>query len=1169
MNLEKKSAVLLLIIILFSYNARAEMEINEIIASCHASYLDENMDNCDWFELYNDSEKAVNLKDFKVSDKNNYAEAWTFPDTTIEPKSRITVFASNKDSKSSGAYIMESSGWGIGQSYTADGIRFDYIEIEGDFEIQARFNSMRFVPRGAEAALMLREELNESSKYAAVICESPELKGYRLLFRSEAGELPGVKYFWNCDLVYPSYLIKLKRKGDSLLGFKMKDGVHWDCEARISLPINQDKAYLGVSFSSGDFDTNSKLAISELKINGKEFSPENFKHFEINCGSQGRSYFSRELHTDFKLNKQAESLFLWNADGELIDEVPFANQTTDISYGRYPDGADNFEYFTSPTPESKNEKGYAGKTPVPIFSNNGGWFSGGTSITLNCSDQDAEIYYTTDGSEPDNESNKYTGEKINIDTTTVIRARAFKEDYIQSDIVSNTYFIDEDIPLRTISLTADPEDLWNERDGIFIEENLFSKKEIPVNFELWREDKKLKYETGAGAKVHGHTSRLYPQKSLRLYARSVYGDRYFDYPFFEEKGLEKYNHIIFRNGGTEWERSIIRDAVCMVLAERFPNLDGMAFNPAILFFNGQYWGVQNIRERIHEDYLHLKHDIPTNTIDFFEDIDILLYGDAKELYEMYDGVDTINFSESGTYDFIDKNIDVNNLIEYALMQIYASNIDWPHKNLKYWRSDSMDGKWRWILNDLDWTFGIKGQFDMLIHIAKSDDCSFSKIFIKFLKNEKFRRKFINISSDFMNSVLLPKNVVPIIDSLAGLIRPSIARHQARWDSAAIDWENEIVWMKKFADERIEFLLEDYVDFFDLKGVANLNLEVEPANAGTINVNKLTISQFPWEGVYFQNIPVEFKAVPREGWQFDGWVCEGLAFPDSLDEESNPNISIALPDSIEIKAKFVEGIHQYEGIVVINEIMYKSPDNEYDSKDWIELYNAGDSDLDIGGWKIKDEEDAHVFTFAPGTVIDKNEYLVICRDINNFESVHPDVEHYDIDFTFGFGPNDAVRLYDLDDQLVDKVEYDSNTPWPAGCLETGRTMELTNHGLDNSLPENWRASYEMNGTPGRRNSVYIHAEEYATPSKLKMKVYPNPASETINISFQNPDNGFASIEIRDILGNEIYNSGDRYFSAGRISETLNISDFKNFRPGLYLISVKTRRERASAKIVVTP
>ncbi|MFL2982894.1 MAG: lamin tail domain-containing protein [Candidatus Neomarinimicrobiota bacterium] len=157
-------------------------------------------------------------------------------------------------------------------------------------------------------------------------------------------------------------------------------------------------------------------------------------------------------------------------------------------------------------------------------------------------------------------------------------------------------------------------------------------------------------------------------------------------------------------------------------------------------------------------------------------------------------------------------------------------------------------------------------------------------------------------------------------------------------------------------------------------------------------------------------------------------------------------------------------------VVINEINYNSSDS-FNPDDWVEIYNNGDTTVDLSSWSIKDENDDHIFMIPLNTILLIDQYIVFCKDTLKLLSCFPDVNNYCGDLGFGFsGGSDIIRLFDSGGLLVDQVEYDDGNPWPSMADGSGPTLELKNPNLDNANWENWSAS-NGNGTPGRINSNY--------------------------------------------------------------------------------------------------
>jgi len=159
------------------------------------------------------------------------------------------------------------------------------------------------------------------------------------------------------------------------------------------------------------------------------------------------------LHTNFKLDSSGEEIGLFDSDGiTLIDSVTFPNQTTDISYGRYPDSAEDWRFFSTPTPGNENSDAYLGEVEALKFSHNSGFHDQPFFVTIATETEDSTIYYTLNGYNPLEPNMRgwprgtvYTG-PILIDKSTCLRAQAIKTDWKPSSLETQTYtFLDPDV----------------------------------------------------------------------------------------------------------------------------------------------------------------------------------------------------------------------------------------------------------------------------------------------------------------------------------------------------------------------------------------------------------------------------------------------------------------------------------------------------------------------------------------------------------------------------------------------------------------------------------------------------------------------------------------------------------------------------------------------------
>ncbi|MCA9784820.1 MAG: lamin tail domain-containing protein, partial [Candidatus Cloacimonetes bacterium] len=166
--------------------------------------------------------------------------------------------------------------------------------------------------------------------------------------------------------------------------------------------------------------------------------------------------------------------------------------------------------------------------------------------------------------------------------------------------------------------------------------------------------------------------------------------------------------------------------------------------------------------------------------------------------------------------------------------------------------------------------------------------------------------------------------------------------------------------------------------------------------------------------------------------------------------------------------WVSDAHYADGDVVVNEIQYT--DACYGGLDWVELVNTTGAAVDLSFWFLRDNQDDHVFQFPAGTSIAAGEYLVVAQNAAEI------VSNYGISNVVGdvadglSSAGDAVRLYDVNDALVDQVYYEVTAPWPGAPVGTGPSLSLMDAALDNADGSNWEASAASCGTPGSSNDL---------------------------------------------------------------------------------------------------
>ena len=834
------------------------------------------------------------------------------------------------------------------------------------------------------------------------------------------------------------------------------------------------------------------------------------------------------IHTNFKIKSAGEPLILSDQSGSIIDSVYSEYLISDISYGRQPDGGDNWFYFSEPTPNSPNVTQGSDSLIIPdtlFFSHQGGFYNENISLVLSNTNINSSIYYTVNGSEPNQNSIKYDS-PIVVNQTTVIRAVSFTNSGSRSEIITNTYFVNENRPLPIFSISTSPDNF----DRLY--ENFDT--EIPIHIEMYERNGNLAFSHNAGAEVFGSGSAGFEQKSLAIFFRGKYGVGELRYKVFPDRPFEEYESFLLRNGGNDWWSTLIRDPMISNGLMKGTNIDYQAYRPSLVYINGEYWGIHNIREKVNEHYIMDHHYIPEDSLDMLEYKERItpeiIHGDLVNYNSMIDYLSNNDITDSSNYNFVESIIDIDNFIDYQIIEIYSANIDWPSNNNKFWRSKSKNGKWRWILYDTDTGFGLwTADYDppgwQLNHFEYATNDSYSAeegwpnpswstfIFRKLLENDTFKNAFINRFADYLNTRLSSQNVLNVISDFRRGISNAIGRHLERWFRDTEDYNFQLNKIIDFATYRSESVREQMLNFFALNEIVEISIKIEPQNAGVVKLNSIILSNSTFNGKYFQGNPIQLTASPNSGYRFAGW--------DGSLSSSN-SISLDPYEGLILKANFEPDT---SGTIVINEINYNS-NNTHDPGDWVELFNNSGKIVDLSDWYFSDAVDSHKFVIPAGIEINSGDYIVLSRNVQKFTEIFPDMDKVIGDFNFGLNSSgDTVRIYNKQHKLIDSAAYLSEYPWPVTADGNGPTLELTNPGSDNNNFINWLAS-EYLGSPGEQNSkfdIFIEKNrnvEKATSDYKFMQNYPNPFTSSTNIAYKIEFPSHVEIRIYNILGQEI-------------------------------------------------
>jgi hypothetical protein len=729
--------------------------------------------------------------------------------------------------------------------------------------------------------------------------------------------------------------------------------------------------------------------------------------------------------------------------------------------------------------EAQPVAGLNAEAPPPVelfFSIEGGFYPGQISVEI--SSPSSRVYFTTDGSKPGKRSYQYN-RPITIRETVTIRAIAFHEDGRKSDIVSHTYLIDEPSSnLAVVAIAVSPSVLFHPSHGIFMQgnnaidslwkkpgANFWSKKEVPASVEIFEADGSCVYRSLSGFRLFGGMSRLFPQKSIAIVARNRYGEKRIRHNIFGKGQPKKYKYLVLRNSGSDFGKTHFRDAFMTSLVDDW-DIDKQAYRPSHVYINGNYWGIYNIREKVNRYFIESHHqDIDKDSIDLIEHRYTRKRGSIQEYKRLLAYLEEHSLEDPAHYAYIKSVVDIENFMDYQIAQIYFDNQD-AGGNIKFWRPQKAAGKWRWILYDTDWGFGLHNPEAYLnnslgFHTAPDGPAwpnpPWSTFLLrKFLENEDFRRTFVNRMAGHLNTCFHPAAVHQKIDSFYRVLLPEIDRHLSRWKLSRAKWEEEVNVLHTFARERAAYVRMHMMGHFQTGGQRRLVISTNRGGQVILN-DHITITNDTLEAIYFERYPIKLKVVAHHGYRFSHW--EGIGGDATLRE-----LTLGLSKKVtRMHAVFEPFVHPLDGKVVINEVCPKN--NK--SGDWVELFNNSSKQVAMKGWVLGDLK-RNEFVF-PEVYIAPNDYLIICRDSARFMSAFP--EAYNVIGGLGFGLNkrkENLGLYSILGAVIDSVSYE------VPPVDSSFTLNMPLPRLDNSDPENWEFSYG-DGSPNAANPYYVESK----------------------------------------------------------------------------------------------
>ena len=1178
----RQLVVLFILLFCFTFNVKSQqgLKINEIMSSNTFVVYDEDGDTPDWFEIINTGSTAINLSNYYVSESKKNLLKWQLPEFYLQPGKTFLVYASGKDRKQIPLqwYSLIDAGqtWKYFLPYSEPASTwktYSFAEtgwLSGPTGIGFGDNDDKTVIPTGGISVFMRKKFT--------VTNLKELKSLWLHIDYDDG--------------FVAYLngTEIRRAGLGTSGSSVP--------YNMSASSHEAKMYSGGSPDAFDItpflyllkENENVLAIQVHNAGASSSDLTAIPFLTAGYASQltvippVSHYFQMPViypHSNFKLSSAGETLSITFKDGTVADSISYGIIPANYSYGRQKDKPESWGYFLKPTPGDFNDEDiFTDIVKSELrFSISEMFLKNTSQLTLSGAAVGEEIRFTLNANEPTVASTLYRG-PITISKNTVVRARIFKQGAIPGKITTRTYLFDAPPTLPVISVSTDSLNLWDTQYGIYVlgdsydtqnpnyGANFWEEWEKPASIEMTGIAGERVFALNCGIKIFGGWSRARPQKSLAVFFRNEYGDPVLEnVQLFKSKPITSFKSIVLRNSGNDYDFTRFRDGFMTDLVKNM-DTDIQAFEPVIMYLNGQYWGHINLREKINENYLASNHKVDADQVDILELESNIIEGSNSEYLDILAFLKNNNLASDDNYDFVAEQINISNYIDYQLSEIYFNNRDWPGNNIKFWKPQTEQGKWRWILFDTDFGFGIYNGNDFTLNTIQfalepngpdwPNPPWSTLLFRKLVENTRFKHAFITRFADMMNTTFVGSSVVGKIDSIAAILQPEIQRNYNRWGAPSlVGWQNAVQTMRNFAMNRVPHVQSHINQQFIRAGIFEVTISNFPSAAGSIKLNTIEVAGESWKGKYFENVPVKLTAKAIRGYKFAKWEVNGVTV---LTE----TIDLNLKKATTIKAIYEQTIDDGNS-VVINEINYNSA-VEKDAGDWVELYNWGRADIDISGWILKDNDDTHQFIIPENTMLKSKGFLVICRNSTTFKAVHSAVTNFTGNMDFGLASSgDVVRLFTNTNELIDSISFKSELPWPVEPNGSGPTLELRHYSHNGAIAESWKAATELLGTPGRENSVTTGSDLIADNySEKQMQIYPNPFTTETRIKIEN--DGFETMRIQifsmdgRLVKSEVVR-GDEFVWRG------DNQSGQKLQPGIYICKVQYDNQIFTGKIIL--
>lgn len=896
----------------------AQVVINEGSNMNYSTIADEDGEFPDWIEILNISSDTINLLNYSLSDAPNNPAKWVFPPIKLAPGEFRPIFCSSKDRKPvSGFFNVQNTGLFtpvVGWNTHTFTTPFYWDGISNILINTCSYNSTQYTTNSCF-------NQTETPFYSTVLtfqdgsdasCSAP--------YGSRVNRRPIMKFN---DVVVGN-----GQWQNSSTDYPAPYGNWYWCARHQMLVLASELSDAGLTegfinslaFDVVSTDPNTWYDYVDIYMRLVAYSeiPSSFESINVECFQ----------HTNFKIAEEGETVSLFSPNENLLSSIFLDCKDLDVSKGFFPDGSINSFLFFPATPFATNNYSttFSAYLEKPEFTAQSGFYVFPVLVYMTNPNQvPCSIHYTTDGSDPTMQSPVYTGGPILINSTTVLKAKAFSTEVLPSKTEVSSYFFGVNHQTPILSVVTDESNLYGP-NGIF--DNWMFDWEKASYVEYFDTEQNLIFSQRAGMQIDGGWggARSHPQHSFRLELDDgVLGDGAVNYPVISSiPDRTQFGRFYLRNGSNQYLVLPYKEACQVAMMGKETNNYYSAWEPVSVYINGSYFGLYDLREKMDSEYFEVWEGADKDSLDilsqsaWYGGVLRPVEGSVEAFYDDFNAFAQIDPSSPVFWEDASQYFDLTWYTDYIIGESWMGNTDWPWNNVKIVRSDKTNFTWRFCLMDMElsllpnaWTDCYFDHIGYMMGYDQGD--KIVNIWQRGIQNERFRNYFINRFADLMNTEFRIEKILALENEMYNKMVVEMPNEYGRWGDPnnipgqMADFESNHLLFQEQLSERTTQVRNHLQEHFSLSNQVLVSLNVHPEGAGFIRISTIIPDYYPWQGIYFNGVPVKIEAVANSPYTFINWADNGL-----ISDTLNP----LFEDVLNVEAVSFEAF--FEDITGVNE-----------------------------------------------------------------------------------------------------------------------------------------------------------------------------------------------------------------------------------------------------------